>query len=274
MFEVLSFLVGVVTVVPQILLPLAADLAPPERRASAISIVLSGLLFGILIARVLAGVVAEFSSWRVIYYMSVGVQYFVLIGAYLIIPDFPAKNHELTYFNILTSMAKFAVTEPKLIQAAIITLASSACFSSFWVRCIPIVPKNDLTPFEGDFDFPSRRPTLSLLHVRHLSGFYLTSSYTLARLVIGLFGLVGMLGVAVGPLIGKLVDRLVPWYAALVATFLLLIFQAVQTGAGGINISAVILACFGLDVFRQMQQVSLTSSVFTLVQWICFGLIK
>ena len=82
-------------------------------------------------------------------------------------------------------------------------------------------------------------------------------------MVIGLFGLVGMLGVAVGPFVGNLVDRLVPWYAALFATVSQLIFQAVQTGAGGVNISAVIIAAFGLDVFRQMQQVSLTSSVLT-----------
>jgi predicted MFS family arabinose efflux permease len=46
-FEILSFLVGVVTVTPQILVPLAADLAPPEKRATAIAIVLSGLMFGI-----------------------------------------------------------------------------------------------------------------------------------------------------------------------------------------------------------------------------------
>ncbi|TFY80283.1 hypothetical protein EWM64_g3727 [Hericium alpestre] len=39
-FEVLSFLVGIFSVSPQILIPLAADLAPPERRATAISIVL------------------------------------------------------------------------------------------------------------------------------------------------------------------------------------------------------------------------------------------
>lgn len=133
-FEAVSFLVGVVTVVPQIVLPLAADLAPPERRASAISIVLSGLLFGILIARVLAGVIANFTTWRVVYYMAVGVQYFVLVGAYWIIPDYPAKNQGLTYFNILTSMAKYAVTEPQVIQAAIVNIASSACFSSYWVR--------------------------------------------------------------------------------------------------------------------------------------------
>src|ERR1700735_2464364 len=73
-FELLSFLVGVFTVVPQILLPLVADFTPPERRATAISIMLSAFLFGILVARVLAGVIANFTSWRVVYYMAVAVQ--------------------------------------------------------------------------------------------------------------------------------------------------------------------------------------------------------
>jgi hypothetical protein len=50
--QALSFLIGMCSVVPQILIPMAADLAPPERRASAISIVLAGLLCGVLYARV------------------------------------------------------------------------------------------------------------------------------------------------------------------------------------------------------------------------------
>jgi predicted MFS family arabinose efflux permease len=132
-FEALSYLVGVVSVTPQILLPLAADLAPVERRASAISVVLSGLLFGILIARVLAGIIAEFASWRVVYYFSIGVQSLVLLGSYLMLPDYPSKNTDLTYFRILWTMGKFAVTEPVLIQAGLINMASSACFSNFWV---------------------------------------------------------------------------------------------------------------------------------------------
>jgi predicted MFS family arabinose efflux permease len=132
-FEALSFLVGVVSVTPQILLPLAADLAPPERRASALSVVLSGLLFGVLIARVISGVIAEFTSWRVVYYLAIGVQAFVLVGSYLVIPDYPSKNKHLTYWDILWTMAKFAFTEPLLIQASLVNVASSACFSSFWV---------------------------------------------------------------------------------------------------------------------------------------------
>ena len=132
-FETLSYLVGVVTVTSQILLPLAADLAPENKRATAISIVLSGLLFGILLARLLAGVIAEFTSWRVVYYFAVGMQALVLVWSYLMLPDYPSKNKDLTYWNILSTMAKFSVTEPILIQASSINLASYACYSNFWV---------------------------------------------------------------------------------------------------------------------------------------------
>lgn len=133
-FEVLSFLVGVFTVVPQILLPLAADLAPPERRATAISIVVSGLLFGILLARLLAGIIGNFTDWRVVYYMAIGMQCIVLVGAYFLIPDYPANTQGLTYFTVMTTMAKYAATEPLVIQVTLVNLASSACFTSYWVR--------------------------------------------------------------------------------------------------------------------------------------------
>lgn len=132
-FEVLSFFVGICTVVPQILMPLAADLAPPERRASALSIVLSGLLLGVLVARVLAGVVAQFVTWRVVYYIAIGVQYCILLVLYWMLPDYPAKNKGATYFGILASMAKFVVTEPLLVQAILISIGSSATFTNWWV---------------------------------------------------------------------------------------------------------------------------------------------
>ncbi|EEC00019.1 hypothetical protein MPER_00142, partial [Moniliophthora perniciosa FA553] len=103
-FMALSFLVGVVSVTPQILLPLAADLAPAKKRASAISVVFAGLLLGILMARVIAGIIAQYVTWRVVYYLSIGLQAIVIFESYLLLPDYPAKNHNLTYFNILWSM--------------------------------------------------------------------------------------------------------------------------------------------------------------------------
>lgn len=64
-FEVLSFFVAMATIVPQVLLTLTADLAKPERRARGLSIVLSGLVFGIVVrAGSLAGV-AHLISWHV-----------------------------------------------------------------------------------------------------------------------------------------------------------------------------------------------------------------
>ncbi|KAJ3552569.1 hypothetical protein NM688_g4084 [Phlebia brevispora] len=228
-FEILSFFIGVMTCVPQILIPLAADLAPPAKRASAISIVISGLLLGILIARVLSGLVAQFVSWRVVYYLAIGLQAVIFAMLYFLLPDFPVRNQGLTYWAILRSMAKFSVTEPLLIQACLVCMASMACFSNFWV-------------------------TLTFL----LGG----EPYNYSTLVIGLFGLVGMFGVLIGPLVGRAIDRLVPWVAAVIATVGLLVFQAIQTGAGGINIAAVIIVCFGIDLFRQMQQVALQTAVF------------
>lgn len=68
-FCALSFVTGFTTVTPQLMLPLASALAPPARRATAISIVFSGLMLGILLPRVLSGVVTELTSWRTVYWV-------------------------------------------------------------------------------------------------------------------------------------------------------------------------------------------------------------
>ncbi|THU80497.1 MFS general substrate transporter [Dendrothele bispora CBS 962.96] len=230
-FEALSFLVGTFSVTPQILLPLAADLAPPAKRASALSVVFAGLLLGVLMARVLSGIIAQFTSYRVVYYFAIGVQAFVLLGVYALVPDYPSKNRHLTYGQIMWTMAKYTVTEPVLVQACLINIASSAAFSSFWV-------------------------TLTFL----LGG----EPYNYSTLVIGLFGLIGIFGVCMGPVVGKFIDSLIPWYASLIACIALLIFQAVQVIGNGLNIAAVIIATLGLDLFRQMLQTSLATSLFSI----------
>ncbi|KAG1883910.1 major facilitator superfamily domain-containing protein [Suillus subluteus] len=230
-FEIISFLIGLTSVSPQILMPLAADLAPPARRGSAISVVLSGYLLGILIARVLSGLVANFTSWRIVYCMSIGVQSIVLGGAYMLLPDYPVKNRDLSYLGIFRSMAKYIVTEPLVSQIMLTTWAASACYTNWWV-------------------------TLTFL----LGG----PPYYYSTMTIGLFGLIGMLGVIIVPFFGRLLDRLVPWWSVVVSTVLLLMFQAVQAGAGGINVAAVIISCFGLDVFRQTQSISLSTMMFSI----------
>ncbi|KAI9464374.1 hypothetical protein HD554DRAFT_2040765 [Boletus coccyginus] len=192
-FEVLCYLISVANVTPQIFVPLAADLATLERRASAMSVVLSGFILRVLTARVLAGFIGNFDTWRTV------------PSVY----NYPAKDRDLTYFKILYTMAKYVVTEPLVIQTALINIASSACFSSLWVA-------------------------LTFL----LGG----PPYHYSILNIGLFGLVGMCGVLIAPFTGRLIDNLVPCYATLVAPSILLVCQSVGAAAGGINLSAVIIA--------------------------------
>lgn len=137
-FLTFSFLVGFVSITPPILLTLAADLAPAHKRASAISVVYAGLLFGVLVARVFSGLIAQFTSWRVVYYLAIGVQGIVLCGAWALFPDYPAKNQGtgMTYGKILWTMGRYTVTEPVLIQACLVTAGSSASYSCMWVSFV------------------------------------------------------------------------------------------------------------------------------------------
>ncbi|TFY51898.1 hypothetical protein EVJ58_g10320 [Rhodofomes roseus] len=228
-FEVITFLVGFTSVTPQILIPLAADLAPMDRKAGATAVVWAALMFGVLFARVLSGVIANFVTYRAVYWLAMGLQYVVLVAAWFIIPNVPRKNLGLSYAGILWSMAKLAVTQPLLIQSALCLLVSNMCFTNFWV-------------------------TLTFL--------LLEAPFHYSSLDIGLFGLLGMLGVLLGPFLGRILDFIYPWWGAVSACFALLVFQAVMVIGAGLNIAPVIIATLGLDVFRQTTSVSLVNMAF------------
>ncbi|KAK0231434.1 MFS superfamily [Armillaria fumosa] len=231
-FLAVSFFAGALNIVPPILLPLAADIAPSSQRAFVVSIIVSGVIMGILVARVVAGVIAQFAQWQVVYYFAVGVQSVVLVACYAMFPDYPAKNADnLGYWGLIKSMVKFAVGEPQLIQACLVNLLSSAGLSNFWV-------------------------TLTFL----LGG----PPYNYSTLVIGLFGVIGMFGVCMTPLAGRLVDKLHPWHGSILGSILYGCFQLLLVGAAGIHVAPVIVATLGIDVFCRMLQVSLQMSIFSI----------
>ncbi|BGP32455.1 hypothetical protein JCM10296v2_004236 [Rhodotorula toruloides] len=220
-FQAISFFLGAASVTPQILLPFSSDLARSERRASALSIVLSGLLLGILIARVLSALIAEKASVSALYYMSFGIAIWFLV--YEMIPDYPAKNPDLHYFEILWSMVK-----PVLVQGCLICGVGSIIFSAFWTT----------------------------------STFILGDLYHYNSLEIGLFALIGVAGVCAAPLLGRLVDNLVPWVGVLLGIVILAISQAIFTGAAGVSIGALCVVIFTLDIGMQLQQVADSTRIF------------
>ncbi|KAK0448015.1 MFS superfamily [Armillaria borealis] len=232
-FLALSFLAGTVNIVPQVIIPLAADVASPSRRHFCISIVVSGLIMGVLVARVFAGIIAQYTEWRTVYYFAVGMQLAVLVGCYAMIPDYPAKNgNDLVYWELLWSMMKYAVGEPLLIQACLVNLLAAAGFSNFWV-------------------------TLTFL----LGG----PPYNYSTLEVGLFGLIGISGVCMTLLANPIFDKLHPWYSAIIGSIIYACFQALLVGAAGIHIaSKVVVATVGIDVFCRILQVSLQMLIFSI----------
>lgn len=126
-FSAITFLTGVSTVTPQVMLPLVGDLAPPQRRASAMAIVVSGLTMGILIARVLSGIMTQYTTWRAVFWLSVGLQYTVWFLLYLFMPDYPSSNPSgLNYFKMLWSMLVMLTKHPVLVQACFITFFTAS----------------------------------------------------------------------------------------------------------------------------------------------------
>jgi Na+(H+)/acetate symporter ActP len=61
-----------------------------------------------------------------------------------------------------------------------------------------------------------------------------------------------MLGVLLGPFLGRALDFIYPWWGTLFAVFWLLVFQAVMVIGAGLNIAPIILSTLFLDVFRQV----------------------
>ncbi len=218
------------SVTSQILLPLAADLAPPERRATAFAIVMSGLLLGLLFARVVSGLIAEHASVSVVYYMSFGLLTLVFGLLWANLPDYPAKNPHLSYFDIIRSMVCYAVTEPVLVQACLIGGMCSAVFATFW---------------------------LSLT-------FVLGELYGYESGTIGLFALVGIAGVCASPFVGRLIDGMIPWCGVAVGLLVIAASQAVWTGGAGASVGAVVVTILLLDIGQQLQQVSNSMRIFAI----------
>src|ERR1700761_2196447 len=111
------------------MLPLVGDLAPPNRRAAALSIVVAGFTLGILIARVLSGTLANYTSWRSIYWMSCGLQYLIFILLWCFMPASPSTNPGgINYFKMLWSILQMLTKHAVLVQACLISFVTSATF--------------------------------------------------------------------------------------------------------------------------------------------------
>jgi predicted MFS family arabinose efflux permease len=172
LFLVAAVLVGITSVVAQILVPFAAHLAPEDVRGRFLGTVMTGLLLGILLARTVSSLIASVWGWRTIYFVSAAVMLAVAVAVRYVLPR-RKPGHNVSYLRLLRSIATLAREEPALRRRAICQALMFGAFSSFWTTV----------------------------------AFELASEHGLSQTGIGIFALVGAAGAAAAPIAGWLGDR-------------------------------------------------------------------
>ncbi|TGJ79419.1 hypothetical protein E0Z10_g9345 [Xylaria hypoxylon] len=231
-FVGLSFLCGVGTVTPQLMLPLVGDLAPAHRRAASLSIVVSGLALGLLVARVLSGVVANFTAWRNIYWIALGAQYLTFILLFFTLPDYPAKNKGLNYFKAIWKMATLAVEEPLLIQTCLMGFMMSAAFTNFWT-------------------------TLTFLLA--------SPPYNYSSLEVGLFAFIGIAVISLAPVWSRLItDKFVFLFSSLLGLSFELVGIIIGTFIGNFTVAGPIIQAIFMDTGSNFAHTANRSNIYGL----------
>ncbi|CAO3357833.1 MFS transporter [Azospirillum palustre] len=181
---------GLLAVVVQVLVAFAATLAAPAERGKAVGTVTSGVVIGILAARFVAGLLADVGGWRAVYLTS-AVLTAAMVGLLTrVLPRNPLPGSTDSYAEALRSIPSLFLRDRILLVRGLLALLIFATFSTFWTS---LVLPLSMAPF----------------------------NYSHTQ--IGLFGLVGLAGVAAATGAGRLADRgLGQWTTALSLTLLLL----------------------------------------------------
>lgn len=91
--------VGVLAVVIQVLVAFAANLANPSQRGKVVGMVTSGIVVGLLLARLVSGLVADLAGWRVVYGGSALLTLIMAALLWKILPNDTAKANATLYPN-------------------------------------------------------------------------------------------------------------------------------------------------------------------------------
>ena len=128
-----SLLTGICSVIPQIFVPFAAQYSRPEEKGKNVGMVVSGLLTGILLSRVVSGYVGDWLGWREMYYIASGLMVLSAIVILSVLPD-TAVNYGGTYVSLMRSLMTIIRDYPALrVYAARAALAFGS-FMGFWTN--------------------------------------------------------------------------------------------------------------------------------------------
>ena len=168
-----ALLIGVSAVAVQMLVPLAAHMAPDATRGSIVGNVMSGLLLGIMLSRPVSSFVAHAFGWRAVFGSSAAVMVALALVLRRLLPQrVPDASH--TYAELIGSLWVLLRDTPILRRRAAYHAALFASFTLYWT-IVPIL----------------------------LAG----PNFNFTQGGIGLFALAGASGVFSAPFAGRMADR-------------------------------------------------------------------
>ncbi|MEE1922473.1 MFS transporter [Pseudomonas sp. 148P] len=198
LFLVCSLLIGLTSVAVQILVPLAAHMAPEASRGRVVGNIMSGLLLGILLSRPLSSTLAESFGWRGVFFGAAGLMTLIALVMGLVLPR-RLPTHQASYPALIASVFALARRHGVLRERSLYQGLLFASFSSFWT----------IAPIEL---------------VRH---------YGFSQGQVAIFALVGAVGAVAAPIAGRLADAghsVRSTAAALVLAPLALVVGSLQGG--------------------------------------------
>ena len=135
LLEIACVLIGASSIIPQLILPMAANLSSDDDRGHTVGIIMSGLLIGILASRAVSGSIGFLWGWRTVYFMADSICLLLLL---LMAKRFPQSRPSFkgTYNELMTSMWHYIKTEPVLREASIINFLAFSILSAFWTTMV------------------------------------------------------------------------------------------------------------------------------------------
>jgi len=173
LLQIACFMVGLGSIVPQLILPMSATLAEPSQRGRVVGTVMSGLLIGILLSRTLSGVISGWLGWRDMFWIASALCTCLMALIYIRFPS-STPSFKGSYAKLMGSLVTLIKTQPLLREATAISVCCFAVFGSFWTTMVLLFSN---APF-------------------HFNAFQ-----------VGLFGLAGAAGALAAPVVGRLGDK-------------------------------------------------------------------
>ncbi len=211
-----SLVIGLLATAAQDFVPAAATLAPAAVRGRTVGTVMTGLLLGILLSRLVGGVASDVFGWRAVFFGAAVSVAGLAVVSRARLPSFAPATGD-SYGSLLRSIGVLARDVAPLRRAAFTQALLSIAFSGFW-------------------------STLALALA--------APPYRLGSTAAGAFGLAGAAGAAIAPLAGAIADKRGPVSVIRIGTGLVVgafLLMALCQGSIGVLVVGAIVFDLGVQ---------------------------